>query len=306
MGWAPDGAGAAGTTLEVLRALGSGPRGLVEQQAEERLAAHGENVFPGRRPASWPRRLARALRDPFTAVLLCLGLVSAAVASWGTACVIAVLVAVSCVLRATGEHRADRAAATLRDLIAATATVRRRATESAPPCARELPVDQLVPGDVVLLAPGDVVPADLRLLRATGLTLHEAALTGESAPVGKRVREPGAGGPEAPAAGRASGGPGGPGAAGGGTAAPERSPAEPDPAPSGTRLLDARGGTGTPASGRPAVATARRALRPAGSGRPARRTTPARGRRPHPALSSPVPTSASRGAASSPAAESAS
>ncbi|MCD9142443.1 HAD-IC family P-type ATPase [Streptomyces albireticuli] len=200
MGWAPDGAGAAGTTLEALRALGSGPRGLVEQQAEERLAAHGENVFPGRRPASWPRRLARSLRDPFTAVLLGLGLVSAAVASWGTACVIAVLVAVSCVLRATGEHRADHAAATLRDLIAATATVRRRATAASPPRARELPVDQLVPGDVVLLAPGDVVPADLRLLRATGLTLHEAALTGESAPVEKRV--PAAGGAVAHAPGR--------------------------------------------------------------------------------------------------------
>ncbi|UQI47941.1 HAD-IC family P-type ATPase [Streptomyces sp. HU2014] len=233
MGWAPDGAGAAGTTLEALRALGSGPRGLVEQQAEERLAAHGENVFPGRRPASWPRRLARGLRDPFTAVLLGLGLVSAAVASWGTACVIAVLVTVSSVLRATGEHRADRAAATLRDLIATTATVRRRATETSPPGTRELPVDQLVPGDVVLLAPGDVVPADLRLLRATGLTLHEAALTGESAPVGKRVPS-----------------------AGGGASTHEGSPAAPGPAPGGTRRTGARGGPGSPSPGRPVLVTA--------------------------------------------------
>ncbi|MBT2384596.1 magnesium-translocating P-type ATPase [Streptomyces sp. ISL-11] len=198
MVWAPEGSAARpvadGTTLEVLRALESGPRGLVEERAEERLARYGENTFPGRRPAPWPRRLARGLRDPFTAVLLCLGLVSAAVAGWGTACVIAVLVTVSCVLRATGEHRADRAAAGLRDLVAATATVRRRATETSPPTARELPVDQLVPGDVVLLAPGDLVPADLRLLRATGLTVHEAALTGESAPVTKTAAQAPAGG----------------------------------------------------------------------------------------------------------------
>ncbi|MGK5546752.1 HAD-IC family P-type ATPase [Streptomyces sp. URMC 127] len=196
MAWAPDrpaargrAADATGTTgttaLEVLRALESGPRGLTEAEADARLARHGENVFPGRRPDPWPRRFARSLRDPFTAVLLSLGLVSAALAAWGTACVIAVLVTVSCVLRATGEHRADRSAAALRELVAATATVRRRPAEGEEPVTRELPVEQLVPGDVVLLAPGDLVPADLRLLKATGLTLHEAALTGESVPVAK-------------------------------------------------------------------------------------------------------------------------
>ncbi|MEV4500483.1 HAD-IC family P-type ATPase [Streptomyces klenkii] len=202
MAWAPDrpaargpatGRGAAtgrgetggATALEVLRALESGPRGLVEAEADARLARHGENVFPGRRPDPWPRRFARSLRDPFTAVLLSLGLVSAALAAWGTACVIAVLVTVSCVLRATGEHRADRSAAALRELVATTATVRRRPAEPDAPVTRELPVEQLVPGDVVLLAPGDLVPADLRLLRTTGLTVHEAALTGESAPVTK-------------------------------------------------------------------------------------------------------------------------
>ncbi|MFI9205078.1 magnesium-translocating P-type ATPase [Streptomyces sp. NPDC053048] len=190
MAWAPEArtahrTGAGGTTLEVLRALDSGPRGLTEAEADARLARHGENVFPGRRPDSWPRRLARAARDPFTAVLLGLGLVSAAVAAWGTATVIAVLATISCVLRATGEHRADRSAAALRELVAGTATVRRRASGTTPATTREVPVDQLVPGDVVLLAPGDLVPADLRLLRATGLTVHEAALTGESAPAPK-------------------------------------------------------------------------------------------------------------------------
>ncbi|WP_424891122.1 HAD-IC family P-type ATPase [Streptomyces sp. XH2] len=196
MAWAPDRPaargratgrnGTAGTTaLEVLRALESGPRGLTDAEADARLARHGENVFPGRRPDPWPRRFARSLRDPFTAVLLSLGLVSAALAAWGTACVIAVLVTVSCVLRATGEHRADRSAAALRELVATTATVRRRPAEPDAPVTRELPVEQLVPGDVVLLAPGDLVPADLRLLRTTGLTVHEAALTGESAPVAK-------------------------------------------------------------------------------------------------------------------------
>ncbi|MYU20556.1 magnesium-translocating P-type ATPase [Streptomyces sp. SID8352] len=183
---APPGAGAAApTALEVLRRLETGPRGLTRAEAGQRLARLGENTLPSRRDASWPLLFARSLRDPFTAVLLCLGLVSAAVASWGTALVTLVLVTVSCALRASGEHRADRSTAGLRDLVASTATVLRRADEDAAPAAREVPVAELVPGDVVRLGAGDLVPADVRLLRATGFSVHQAALTGESAPVAK-------------------------------------------------------------------------------------------------------------------------
>jgi Mg2+-importing ATPase len=178
---------AEGTTLEVLRRLESGPRGLTETEAATRLAAVGENTLPDRRTPSWPRRCVRALRDPFTAVLLCLGLVSAAVASWGTAVVILALVAVSCVLRASGEHRADRSLAALRELVAGTATVLRRPGPAEPPEPREVPVAELVPGDVLRLGPGDLVAADVRLLRARGLMVHQGALTGESAPVAKRA-----------------------------------------------------------------------------------------------------------------------
>lgn len=175
--------------LAVFRGLDSGPRGLTETQAEERLTRCGENVIPDRRDPSWPRPFARSLRDPFTAVLLFLGLLSAAVVAWGTASVILLLVVVSCVLRASGEHRADRSTAGLRRLVATTVTVQRRAHDDTPPATREIPVEELVPGDVVRLAPGDLVPADVRLLRSTGLTVHQAALTGESAPVEKSAAD---------------------------------------------------------------------------------------------------------------------
>ncbi|MGW2651909.1 magnesium-translocating P-type ATPase [Streptomyces sp. NPDC001393] len=175
------------TLLEVLRRLDSGPRGLTEAEAEARLARFGGNTVPAPGAASWPRLFVRSLRDPFTAVLLCLGLVSAAVFAWGTASVILFLVVVSCVLRATGEQRADRSTAALRRLVATTVTVLRRADEDAAATAREIPVDDLVVGDVIRLGPGDVVPADVRLLRASGLTVHQSALTGESAPVAKHT-----------------------------------------------------------------------------------------------------------------------
>ncbi|TQJ90705.1 HAD-IC family P-type ATPase [Streptomyces sp. SLBN-31] len=178
---------AAGTRLQVLRHLETGPRGLTDAEAAARLAEVGENTLPELRAPSWARRCARGLRDPFTAVLLVLGLVSAAVASWGTAAVILALVAVSCVLRASGEHRADRSMAALRGLVAGTATVLRRGEGG--PAARETPVTELVPGDVIRLGPGDLVPADVRLLRSRGLTVHQAALTGESTPVAKSATE---------------------------------------------------------------------------------------------------------------------
>ncbi|MET8685784.1 cation-transporting P-type ATPase [Streptomyces sp. NPDC004732] len=182
----PEGPVSGPTTLQVLRSLETGPRGLTEEEADARLARHGPNVLPTRRRVSWPLRFVRGLRDPFTAVLFCLGLVSAGMGAWGTTSVITVLVAVSCALRATGEHRADRAMTALRDLVPTTATVLRRpsATDERP-SPRELPVDELVPGDVIRLAPGDVIPADAQVLGATALSVTEAPLTGESSPTGK-------------------------------------------------------------------------------------------------------------------------
>ncbi|MEV6260138.1 magnesium-translocating P-type ATPase [Streptomyces sp. NPDC051784] len=185
----PDPAAGDLTPLQLLRALDTSPRGLTEDEAATRLGVHGPNTLPAHRTTSWPLRLARSLRDPFTAVLLALGLISAAVASWGTAVVILTLVVVSCVLRSHGEHRAEAAMAQLRELVATTASVQRREVPSAQPRVREVPVDDLVPGDVIRLGPGDMVPADVRLLRAHGLHVDQSALTGESAPVGKEASQ---------------------------------------------------------------------------------------------------------------------
>ncbi|GAA1972062.1 HAD-IC family P-type ATPase [Kitasatospora viridis] len=167
--------------LQVLRALDSTPRGLTEAQAEQRLVDHGDNtVLPPPEPGR-TRRLRTALGDPFTALLTGLAAVCALIGSWGSAAILAVLVGAACALRLADEHRSAAALAELRALLPSTATVLRRAG-TAEPLARELPVEQLVPGDVVRLAAGDAVPADLRLLRAEGLTVDQSALTGESEP----------------------------------------------------------------------------------------------------------------------------
>ncbi|MFE9250529.1 HAD-IC family P-type ATPase [Streptomyces sp. NPDC007088] len=175
----------AAAPFQVLRRLGSGPRGLTEEEAGDRLVRYGPNTPPPPRARHGLLVLAQGLRDPFTAVLLCLVPVAAAVGALGTAGVTAALVAVSLVLRAFGEGRGRRSAAALRAVVAGTAAVRRRQTPGGAARVREVPVSELVPGDVVLLGPGDQVPADLRLLRTHGLRVYQAALTGESDAVAK-------------------------------------------------------------------------------------------------------------------------
>ncbi len=172
--------------LQVLRLLDSSVGGLAEAEAELRAQRYGENVLAAVGPP-WPARVARAATAPFVLMLVGLAVVSAITRNPAAACVIAVLAAVSCVLQASQESRADRAVAALRAMVRTTATVVRRATMGAPSLAREVPTDQLVPGDVVRLAAGDAVPADVRLLQCSDMIVNQALLTGESSPATKRA-----------------------------------------------------------------------------------------------------------------------
>lgn len=176
---------AALSRLQVLRESDSSLRGLTEDEAEARLAQYGENIVLAPRGAPWARRLLTALRDPFTVLLACLALVCAVIGSLGSSAILSALVLAAGLLRFLGERRSEMALRALRELLPGTATVLRRAEQQDLPLAREIPTDQLVPGDVVRLTCGDAVPADLRLLRSEGLTVDQSALTGESEPVAR-------------------------------------------------------------------------------------------------------------------------
>ena len=197
---------AAAPPLQVLRALDTTRRGLDETEAQIRLARLGDNAIVVGGQADWATRAAEAIRNPFVVILICLTIVSAATGDLDGAAVITVMAVISCLLRVIRECRSDRAAAALRAMVATTATVVRRASPGSPAVARELPVDQLVPGDVVQLAAGDMVPADLRLLHTDDLVVSQAVFTGESEPAAKRAatvitggRGPGGTGPADPA-----------------------------------------------------------------------------------------------------------
>jgi Ca2+-transporting ATPase len=155
--------------------------GLTEAAARQRLATHGPNELERRRAPSVWRMVWEAATEPF--ILLLLGAGVLAVLLGETRDGLLVMIGLVPIVGAdvVTEFRAERALEALRSASAPLARVRRDGE------ARDIPAASLVPGDVVLLRPGDVVPADLRLLECEALLVDRSALTGESLPEPGRV-----------------------------------------------------------------------------------------------------------------------
>jgi magnesium-transporting ATPase (P-type) len=154
-------------------------RGLDAADIARRRARFGSNTLPEHPPTPAWRILARQLRSPLIAILFVAAGMAEILGHGADAGVILAVVVVNAVIGALQEGRAERSMAALRRLAALHVHVLREASESVV-AARDL-----VPGDVLLLAAGDAVAADARLVEAAGLQLAEAALTGESVPVPK-------------------------------------------------------------------------------------------------------------------------
>ena len=170
---------------DLLRRHRSSPLGLSAAEAAERRGSDGYNeVEQDQKLSAW-RHLWLSYRNPFNLLLTLLAIVSALTDDLPGATVIGTMVLVSTVLRFVQESRSNRAAERLKALVSTTATVLR--PEAGNPFGVEVPIRELVPGDVVRLAAGDMIPADLRLLSARDLFVGQAALTGESLPVEKRA-----------------------------------------------------------------------------------------------------------------------
>lgn len=165
---------------EVLSRLRSRPDGLSSQEALGRLGLVGPNLL-GTHKVRATTVLVRQIRNPILVLLLVAALVSGLTGGGTNAVIIGVIVAASAGLGFANEYRAERSMAALRATIRHEADVRR---DGRP---QRVPVTELVPGDVVFLHIGALVPADLRLLEVRELECDEAVLTGESLPVAKSV-----------------------------------------------------------------------------------------------------------------------
>lgn len=166
-------------TDAVLLRLESSSTGLTSLQAERRLEQSGPNELVHHPRADWTRRLFKTVRNPLVILLAILAIISFATGDPHAGAIMLLIVGVSLTLRFVQETRADSAAARLKAMIHITATVMR---DGEP---QEIPVRNLVPGDVIHLAAGDMIPADVRLLASKDLFINQASLTGESMPVEK-------------------------------------------------------------------------------------------------------------------------
>ncbi|MCU4117703.1 magnesium-translocating P-type ATPase [Variovorax sp. N23] len=178
---------AAEPPADALRRLGSGAHGLAQDEAVQRLARDGPNEVDHEKPLPGWLRLWRCYLNPFNLLLTVLAALSWLSADARAMLVIGLMVGLSTLLRFVQEGRSHRAAESLRSLVGNTATVLRPGPGASDAPLQEIPVRQLVAGDVVALSAGDMVPADCRVLAARDLFLAQSAMTGESAPVEKFV-----------------------------------------------------------------------------------------------------------------------
>ncbi|HUH89768.1 MAG TPA: magnesium-translocating P-type ATPase [Lysobacter sp.] len=182
------------------QALKSGPQGLPESEALERLRRTGRNAVAQERTKSAAAQLLERIANPLNILLLLMAAVSLMTGGAEAAAIITLMVVLSVSLSFVQERRSNRAAAALRAMVHTTASVLRLpsseadttaqgggegAPDSALSTSREVPIEQLVPGDVIHLSAGDMVPADVRVLTAKDLFVNEASLTGEALPVEK-------------------------------------------------------------------------------------------------------------------------
>ncbi len=168
---------------ELLGALATGPDGLGDADAAARLRRVGPNEPIARQRSQLLRRMLAFAASPLVLILLAASVVSAALGEATNAGIIAAMVVLSAALTMVQTYRSERAAEALRSLVAPTATVRRAGSWS------EVAQRDVVPGDVIRLAAGDLVPADARILEERDLHVQQAALTGESLPVEKEATQ---------------------------------------------------------------------------------------------------------------------
>lgn len=164
---------------QVLDRVETSDQGLSSNEAQDRLDEYGPNSIRTDNEVSVWKVLLDQFTDPLIYVLIGALVVTLAIQSYGDAIVIAMVLIINATIGFIQEYKAETAVQSLMEMVSPKATVHRDGNE------QKIDADELVPGDIVLLEQGEVVPADLRLIRSDALQVNEAALTGESVPVTK-------------------------------------------------------------------------------------------------------------------------
>lgn len=176
---------------EVFDELKSGMDGLSEESIEARQEQYGINEISHEKAASWFRQLIEAFLNPFIGVLVVIAIISFITdvvfaapgqEDYTTVSIVVIMVVLSSLLRFWQEFSSNRAAEQLKSMVKTTATVLRKGIGK-----EEIDIKKLLPGDIIYLSAGDMIPADCRILQSKDLFVSQAVLTGESLPMEKQA-----------------------------------------------------------------------------------------------------------------------
>ena len=176
---------------DIYKDLSTSIEGLDEKEASRRLESLGLNevLYEKRKP--WYMYLLRSFFDPFILILLFIVFISyftdiafvpVEEKSYLTIAIISILIAISVILRFTQEYKSQITADKLKDLVPTTTAIKRKGKKP-----EEIRMTNVVPGDIIYLAAGDLIPADMRIITCTDLFISQSSLTGESEPVEKFI-----------------------------------------------------------------------------------------------------------------------
>jgi Mg2+-importing ATPase len=171
--------------------LETSEEGLSENTVKDRLKIYGKNEIATQKVPSWVKQFAHSFFNPFNYILACIAIISlfidailvpAGEKDFSTSIIISVMLLFSTVLRFTQEFRSNKAAEALKKMVKTSCLTKRKFNES-----KEVEITEIVPGDMIILSAGDMVPADCRILKSKDLFISESILTGEALPVEKNA-----------------------------------------------------------------------------------------------------------------------
>lgn len=180
----------AATKQNFFEILDSGETGLSAEEVEKRLESFGTNEVVHEKAPAWYIQFIQAFITPFNAVLILIAATSFLIdviledpanRDYKTVIVVGVMILLSSVIRFWQEFRSNVAAEKLKSMVKTTATVLRKDEGK-----KEIDIKEIVPGDIIFLSAGDMIPADCRIIQSKDLFLNQSTLTGESLPVEKR------------------------------------------------------------------------------------------------------------------------
>ena len=166
---------------ELLVRLKVSPQGLSTEQAMERIDVYGRNEFAREHQHNAVKEFFLHFKSPLIIILLIAGIITGAFGEYVNTVIILTIIFVSVILDYYQESKAEKAAQLLKQKVTTTATVLRNNVK------QEIPLPEIVPGEIIYLSAGDIAPADSRVMSSKDLFINQSSLTGESFPVEKIV-----------------------------------------------------------------------------------------------------------------------